>query len=131
MRTRIFIAVFLLIAVCGFTSESFAEKPGTTPPMGVGVVQAGSTVTIYKNYGARSWDVTVTVSDYSTGTDSILTGTSTGSSTPNVVTVPDNNTVTATFWVGPVGATIGGGNIVLKCLGTDGYCLYKIDDIGR
>ena len=152
MRTGIFIAIFLLVAVCGFTSVGFAANPqieqhdadmtadhlilesqidqllsssSPTLPMGVGVIQAGATVTIYQSYGQHS-NVTVTVSDYSTGLDSILTWTRSTSNSPVNVTIPDNNTITAAFHVRTEPQ---GGGITLECRGTGGFCLYKIDDV--
>jgi hypothetical protein len=121
------IALFLVVAV-GFTSKSFAAKPGVEPvPYQIGEVQCGQTVTIYENSSQGNLIVTVTVSDFCTGLDSRLTGIHEGTSTPRDVTVPDGNTITTSFWI----SQHVGNKIELECLGDSGkgFCIYKIEVI--
>ncbi len=120
------IALFLVIAV-GFTSKSFAAKPGEEPtaPNQIGVVQCGQTVTIYENSANTDLIITVTVSDFCTGSDFRLTGLWEGGSPPIDITITDGNTITTSF---RISANVGN-KIELECLGDSGkgFCIYKID----
>ncbi len=128
IRVAVVIIVAFMVSQANIYADPSSSSSSPTLATGVGIVQAGAKVTIYNNYAIGSVWVTMTVSDYSAGLDSILTYTKSSSDTPVNITIPDNNSVAGVFTVDRVAD---GGSIELECLGTGGYCLYKIDPTFR
>ncbi len=111
----VFLVVIISLVIFAYNFTSFAQRVKLSD-LPIGTVQCGNTIRIFEDFVGSSTTITVTVSDYCAGDDSVLE--SVGTSTSTFVTIPDGNTITRSFPNLP---------IELQCNGSNGFCIYVIE----